>query len=401
MKHARLLALLALAACASAACSTTAATARRTTPAAPRAPIRGEEFRVVGQGPSTAGDAYDAAMLFDRATEHLRAGRCDAALADYERLLREFPDNFRAHPAQFNRALCLQRASRLPEAADAMRAAAASPRDPSLVHDAWFRVAALGEQAQQPAWVVEATDALLANPRIELADRVEALARRAAALLARNERDAAERAAQQAVELAPTPELVAALGDDTYAAEARVVLAEVTRARAAEVVYRVEEPNAEESITRRVQLVTHAHVQFNEAIRVGNPHWAAAAGFRIGEMYRDLFRAIVDAPVPADWSSTGREVYRRRTSERLRPLLQGAMRSWEATLTMARRNGISGNEWVRRADEALAELRALILGEPRRPGANPPAPNAAPNATPAAAPSTAPAAAPSAGRPAA
>lgn len=387
MKHALLLVpLLAVAACA------TTATPRQTVaPTATRA-HRGEEFRIVGRGPTTQGDAYDAALLFDRATDHLRAGRCDAALADYERLLREFPDNFRAHPAQFNRALCLQRGGRLPDAADAMRAAAASPRDPTLVRDAWFRVAVLGEQAQQPAWVVEATDALLATPRIDMADRVEALARRAAALLARSDRDAAERAAQQAVELAPTPELVASLGDDTYAAQARVVLAEITRTRAAEVVYRVEEPNAEEAITRRVQLVTHAHVQFNDAIRVGNPHWAAAAGFRIGEMYRDLFHAIVDAPVPADWTAVGREVYRRRTSERLRPLLQGAMRSWEATLTMARRNGISNNEWVRRADEALAELRALILGDAARPAGNPG------TATPT---GTSPTATPSAARPAA
>jgi tetratricopeptide (TPR) repeat protein len=374
MKYALLLApLLALAACA-----TPAAARRPTTSAASREAIRGEEFRVVGQGPSTAGDAYDAALLFERATEHLRAGRCEAALTDYDRLLREFPDNFRAHPAQFNRALCLQRANRLPDAADAMRAAAASPRDPTLVRDAWFRVAVLGEQAQQPGWVVEATDALLRHPRIDMADRVEALARRAAALLARNEPEAAERAALQAVEIAPTPELVATLGDDTYAAQARVVLAEVTRARAAAVIYRVEEPSGEEAITRRVQLVTHAHTQFNDAIRVGNPHWAAAAGFRIGEMYRDLYHAIVDAPVPTDWSSQGREVYRRRTSERLRPLLQGAMRSWEATLSMARRNGISNNEWVRRADEALAGLRALILGDAPPPGATPAPANAAP-----------------------
>jgi tetratricopeptide (TPR) repeat protein len=365
-----------------AACATTTAV-RPTTPVATARPaVRGEEFRVVGEGPHSTGDAYDAALLFERATEHLRAGRCDEALADYDRLLREFPDNFRTHPTQFNRALCLQRAQRLPDAADAMRAAAASPSDPTLVRDAWFRVAVLGEQAQQPGWVVEATDALLRHPRIDMSDRVEALARRAAALLARNEREAAERAALQAIEIAPTPELVASLGDDTYAAQARVLLAEVTRVRAAEVIYRVEETNAEEAITRRVQLVTHAHALFNDAIRVGNPHWAAAAGFRIGEMYRDLYHAIVDAPVPADWSSQGREVYRRRTSERLRPLLQGAMRSWEATLIMARRNSISNNEWVRRADEALADLRALILGEPAAPR-TPPRPAAPPgNASP-------------------
>ncbi len=354
-----------------AACATTASVARPAANPAQRPLVRGEEFRVVASPTTGAGDAYDAAMLFDRATAAVRAQRCDEAVGLYDRLIREFPDNVRTPTAQYNRGLCLQRLDRLPEAADAMRAAAHAPRDPELTRDAWFRVAVIGERAQQAAGVLEAADALLARGDISAAERVEALARRAAALLAQNDRDGAERAAEQAVTLAPTPEAVAALGDDTYAAQARVVLGEVYRARAADVVYRVEEPSAEEAITRRVQLVTHAHVLFNDAIRAGNPHWAAAAGFRIGEMYRDLYRAIVDAPTPSDWDARAQEIYRRRTGERLRPLLQGALRSWEATLAMARRNGISDNEWVRRANGALDDLRALIVGDGATPAQRP------------------------------
>jgi tetratricopeptide (TPR) repeat protein len=270
-----------LAAMSAVACTNT--NRRPTTPATHTTPVvRGDEFRVVAASSSRDGDAYDAALLFDRANAAVREQRCTDAIADYERLVREFPDNRRAWVSQYNRGLCLQRMSRLPEAADAMRAAARDPVDAELTRDASFRLAVLGEQAQEPRWVVEATDTLLARPRLEVTDRVEALARRAAALLAQGDRDGAQRVAEEAAQVAPTPEAVSALGDDTYAAQARVVLAEVTRLRAADVVYRVEESNAEESITRRVQLVTHAHVQFNEAIRVGNPHWAAAAGFRIG-----------------------------------------------------------------------------------------------------------------------
>lgn len=358
--------VLLLAAMSAVACASTNANNRPATPATRSTPlVRGDEFRVVASSSSRDGDAYDAALLFDRANAAVRAQRCGEAITDYERLVQEFPDNRRVWVSQYNRGLCLQRMSRLPEAADAMRAAARDPVDNELTRDASFRLAVLGEQAQEPRWVVEATDALLARPRLEVTDRVEALARRAAALLAQGDRDAAQRVAEEAAQVAPTPEAVSALGDDTYAAQARVVLAEVTRLRAADVIYRVEETNAEESITRRVQLVTHAHVQFNEAIRVGNPHWAAAAGFRIGEMYRDLYHSIVDAPLPADWDAPARERYRQRTGERLRPLLQGALRSWEATLSMARRNGISDNEWVRRADAAINDLRALILGAPQ------------------------------------
>ena len=79
-------------------------------------------------------------------------------------------------------------------------------------------------------------------------------------------------------------------------------------------------------------------------------------------MYRDLYDAIVEAPTPTEWDDDQRRVYRARTAERLRPLLQGALRSWELTLTMARRTGITNNEWVRRASEAIDRLRAVVAG---------------------------------------
>ncbi len=323
--------------------------------------VHGGEFHVLGST-TGGGDAYDAAMLFDRANGLARQQQCEPAVADYDRLLREFQGSTYTALADYDRGLCLQQLQRLPDAAAAMRTTVTAARDPDLSRTAEFRLAVLGEQAQQPAWVLEATAELLARTDISRTDRVEALARRAAALLATGHRDEAVAAANEAVTVAPTPEAITALGDDTYAAEAKFLLAEATREQGATVVYTVGAADAEEAILRRVTLVTHAHVQFNEAIRVGNPHWAAAAGFRIGEMYRDLYEAIVHAPTPGDWDDHAREVYQRRTAERLRPLLQGALRAWEATMAMAQRTGIADNAWVHRAADALDNLRALILG---------------------------------------
>ncbi|TAK26666.1 MAG: tetratricopeptide repeat protein [Myxococcaceae bacterium] len=324
--------------------------------------VRGEEFRVLGASQSGAGDAFDATLLFERGIAHMRQQRCAEALTELDRLVREFPTASVVPLAQYNRGLCLQRAQRWPDAAAAMTAAATT-RDADLAHDALFRLAAVGASGASPAWVIEATDALQSRSLpMTITDRVELFARRASARLAENNLEEAEREAQRAVAIAPTEDAVHALDDDTYAAEARVVLGEVTRRRASAVTYRVEAPDAEAAITRRVNLVTHAHLQFNDAIRAGNPDWAAAAGFRIGEMYRDLYDAIVEAPTPTEWDDDQRRVYRARTAERLRPLLQGALRSWELTLTMARRTGITNNEWVRRASEAIDRLRAVVAG---------------------------------------
>jgi hypothetical protein len=375
--------LLALAGLALGACATTTTTRPVATvqpqPSATRH-VRGEEFRVVGR-PDGQGDAYDATLLFDRANAAVQTRRCDAAIPDYERLVREFPTSRLVAAAHFNRGVCLQSMGRHEDAVAAYREAATHTQDPALARDAWFRAAAVGETAQQPPVVVEATTAVLGLRGLAIVDQVEALARQAAALLAQGDRPGAARVAERAIALAPTAEAVSALGDDTYIAQARFVAAEVSRQDAAAIEVRVEDPQLELAIERRVQLVTHAHVQYNDAIRVGNPHWAAACGYSIGEMYRALYESIVNAPVPADWDARAIGIYRRRTAQRLRPLLQGALRAWEATQAMARRNGISDNAWVRRTDEQIGALRELVLNGEATPPATPasgPAPGTRP-----------------------
>lgn len=329
--------------------------------------VQGPEFRVVGR-PDGSGDGYDARLLFERASTALQTHRYDEAVTDYDRLIREFPQSNLVAASQFNRGQAFQSTNRAAEAIDAYTASATTAQGSNneLARDAWFRVAAVGESANRPADIVTATDRVLALPRLSLVDRVEALGRQAAAKLALGDRVGAARVAQDAITLAPTVEAVSALGDDTFIAQARFVLAEVSRLDGAAVTIRIDATDAELNlaIERRVQHVTHAHVLYNDAIRIGNPHWAAASGYAIGEMYRALYGAIVETPLPCDWEEPAIRIYRQRTGTRLRPLVQGALRAWEATIGMARRNAIADNAWVRRADEQVESLRNLVLHGP-------------------------------------
>jgi hypothetical protein len=81
-------------------------------------------------------------------------------------------------------------------------------------------------------------------------------------------------------------------------------------------------------------------------------------------MYRALYASIVEAPLPCEWEEPAIRIYRERTGRRLRPLVQGALRAWEATIGMARRNAIADNAWVRRAEEQVEALRRLVLNGP-------------------------------------
>jgi len=351
--------MLTLAACASAQRPVPSVPSAR--PPAARRVVPGGEFVVVGR-PDGQGEVFDDQLLFDRATNAVQTHRCAEALTDYDALLAHFPSSRYLQATQYNRGVCLHGMGRLDDAISAFRAAAERPTERSLVRDALFRLAVIGEATSRTDLVFETMDAVLADSAATLPERVEASAREATAHLARREYDLAVTSANATVALAPTADSVNALEDDTYAAQARFVLADVSRQRAAGVAIRVNDPELDRAIERRVGLVVHAHVQYNEAIRVGNPHWAAACGFSIGEMYRSLYDAIVGAPVPTDWDAHAVEIYRQRTARRLRPLLQGALRAWEATLDMAQRNGISDNDWARRTSAQIGSLRELVLG---------------------------------------
>src|SRR5262249_6868200 len=156
-----------------------------------------------------------------------------------------FPTSGIVPSAAYNRGVCLQATDRPVPAIDAYRLAAQRATDPNLAHDAWFRMAVVGQTAQQPNVVLEATGAVLAEPRLAIEDRVEALARRAAALLARGERPGAVQTAEQAIALVPTPEAVSALGDDTYIAQAKFIPGEASRLDAADIAIDVSDPHME------------------------------------------------------------------------------------------------------------------------------------------------------------
>jgi tetratricopeptide (TPR) repeat protein len=368
MKH--LLSIFAVVSSLSIACTTTqtgqqGTTLRGTNTATRSRSVQGNEFRVIGRADGT-GEAYDAQLLFDRAGAALEARRFDAALVDYQRLISEFATSRLLAAAHFNMGQCHQALQHPTEAIASYQLAAdaAQSANTELARDALFRISAVAESANLPPPIVEATTRVLRITRLSLVDRVEALARQAAAKLALGDREGARRAAEEAITLAPTAESVSALGDDTYIAQARFLLGELFRSDAEQLVVSINDPQLELAIERRVQLVTHAHVLYNDAIRVGNPHWAAASGNRIGDIYRSLYGSIVEAPLPCDWMEPAIRIYRERTARRLRPLVQGALRAWEATIDMARRNGISNNDWVRRTDEQIETLRRLVLQGP-------------------------------------
>jgi len=352
-----------------------------------------EETRIVGH--RTAGgefeiDSYDASQLFSRAYEVVQRGDCTGAVVLYDQLVREFPTSRFVSPSLYNAGLCLQRQGSHAEAVERFAGLLTSVPGSTDANAARFQM--LESLVELERWdaMLSTSAELLTQETLRTDERLEAMSRRAQALLGLRRFDDAERAAREATAYFRTRQGDDEIADDSFAAAAQFVIAEALRGRSEQ----LELPDADvvtqrTLLDRRSALLLEAQRAYFDTIRFTNPRWSAAAGYRIGAMYQSLYDAVTHAPVPpptrelgADALEIYRASYREQLADRVRPLVRAAIRYWELTLLMVERTDVARTEprWVERTRSDLERSRTLLLGS-HAPTATPPAPAVAPSET--------------------
>jgi tetratricopeptide (TPR) repeat protein len=372
---------LVLAALLAAGCGAGAQSTARTTTPRPRRVVQMEEMHIGGSGEGVAGlgNSYDANMLFDQATNLLNSRRCDDAVALYERLAREFPESRLLSPSLYNSGLCLEDRSELPRAADKFRALIALPsRDPRDALHAHFMLSNITVRLGLWDEAIALCDAALANTDLDPDDRMALLARKAQAQFGAGRLDLAERDARGALAYYRMQEESQPVQDDFSVGAAGFVVSEALRERAGA----IHLPQGTTEVQRvaleeRARVMLEAQREYFNTIRLGNAHWAAASGYRIGQMYDSFWTEITNAPVPPrpdlsrELYAVFSDEYHKSLRELVKPLLQHAIRYWEMTLLMVERTGVR-SEWTERTRADLARVQGTLVEQV--PGAAPPPP---------------------------
>lgn len=305
-------------------------------------------------------DGYDARMLFERARRELDAGRYEPSAAIYGQLVQEFPDSELAPFALYNRGLAKERLSDYQGAVSSYSALIDAYPGSRDVKDALFRIAGAYEALEAWERAVETYDTILADrPEITGIERVECLVRRGAALLSQGRLDQAEDSLRRGVGLFKTEDGLASTESPFFLGMAQFKLGEVEEARMRATALPADESVLEPALEKKCRLLLDAQTEYTNAIRLAHPHWAAAAAYRIGHLYRALFDDMMSAPTPADLNEEEREIYFQVLKRRLRVLLEKAMRQWERVLEMSDRLDLK-SEWVDRTRADLDEARAVL-----------------------------------------
>jgi tetratricopeptide (TPR) repeat protein len=316
---------------------------------------------------------FDAAALFREGLRLQEARECERAVRFYDRLVEEFPESQYLSAALFNAGRCLETLARLEEAAARYRRVTEGlPRSRDWV-DCAFRLAETLARLERPADALVELGRLLERAELRASDRIDAGLLMAENHLALGDELLAEQELRAALRLYREHGRAEYL-DPGPAARAEYRLAELASRRFASAPLRLPEEQMRADLEAKARLLLEAQNGYLRAMRHGDPDWATAAGYQVGQLYLGLHQAMAEAPVPEEFGPEEREVYRELLAKRTAVLLRKALRVFELTLQLGERTA-TDNDWIRAVREELRKVEQQVLGQLE---AEPPPPPAGP-----------------------
>lgn len=119
-------------------------------------------------------------------------------------------------------------------------------------------------------------------------------------------------------------------------------------------------PRLSETIEKKSEYLLSAQGHYVRTVRFGHPHWATAAGQRIGQLYERLYDEMIEAPIPSSLTPEQAELYRLEVRRKVRILVKKAIAAYERTLTVAERIGLD-TAFVDKTRAGLRRMEQLLL----------------------------------------
>jgi len=319
------------------------------------------KLQVVGH--TAAGDpeveAVAPGALLEAGNEALKAGHQDEALAQYRRLVSEFPSSRLAPVALYNIALVYEARGDLAGAIAAYRELVTTyPTGPTSV-EAHLRIAALQAEHQQWPAAAATLAEVLARTDLTHADRVEAFARLGYVQLESGQLDAAEASLGKAIDVWRRAQHI---DDPYYIAMAHYYLGEIAHRRFKAAPLRLPDDQLKRDIDAKEALAVHAYDRWKEALAFDNPYWATASGYQMSQIFYELWQSAVTAPFPQGLATAARDYYVAEVHRLVAGDLTKALDGHRMNVKLAQAYGVE-TTWSQASKERAAEILGVLARE--------------------------------------
>jgi tetratricopeptide (TPR) repeat protein len=311
----------------------------------------------------TADDVTTEPELAARAERALATGRWQDAAQAYDTLLRVSADGPHAPEYLFDLGIALEGMQQRSRARDAFLELARRFPDASQARSALVRAASLDAYLEDWNSLQKIGSELLSRPDLEDVERLLALGARGLAQIELGDDVAASRDVYDALDLADGLHYGKRDVLPVAIAQARFALGELRRVRSERIRFEPLPADFLDELDARCAGLLQAQAAYAEAVRSVDPHWAAMAGYRVGEMYRQLHRELTAIPAPPTATTEHqKQAFFAFMHVRYRVLLEKGLREIEQTIALGERTSDS-SPWIQRAREAKEEMQTALSGE--------------------------------------
>jgi hypothetical protein len=140
-------------------------------------------------------------------------------------------------------------------------------------------------------------------------------------------------------------------------------LGEVRRRKSERITFSPLPPNFADVLEQRCQGLLDAQNAYTEAMRSFDAHWSAMAGYRVGQLYQQLHRDVMQIPPPPQAGTLKKkQLFEGAMRLRYRVLLEKGLKMMDGTVRLGERTG-EDSLWVHRAREAKRDLELALEDE--------------------------------------
>ncbi len=301
--------------------------------------------------------------LFAGGTSAFAAEDYKKAARYFGRLVDFFPNSQHRRAALYNAGLSHQKLSEWEDAAMRFSELAEPEKGTGDALDASFRLAETHYQLERYDAAAKVLRAIAERADLPVGKRLEAQVQQGVCELESGQAEKAEatlRKVTDAYEKLSDKDEV----EDYFPAQAHFFVGEIYRLHYEAV--KLDPAKGSDALANdlnyKAELLLSAQGNYLRSIRVGNGHWATAAGTQIGSMYENLYEHLVNSPAPAELDAEEAQVYREELRKRVRVLLTKSINIYERTLEAAQRIG-SQNTFVDKTRQSLEKMKALLLAD--------------------------------------
>ena len=305
--------------------------------------------------------------LFALATAAYGAGDYTRAAAAFARVVDRFPGSRHEAAALFDAGLAYEKLEAWRLALERFRDLARRYTGPDAL-EAAFKAAECLYNLHELDDTHAALAAIAARPELPLSEKVRVQTQLGVVEAEQGQLDQAETTLRRALstwQAAGDKERL----DPYYAAQAQYYVGEIYREWFRALPFDPstgDDAQLAAALERKSEMLLSAQGHYLRTIRLGNETWAVAAAFRVGELYDELRRQLLDAPLPPGLDDEHAAEYRKQLRGRVRILATKAISAWEAALSWANRTGFEDQRYLASAQDGLARLKEALAEDASR-----------------------------------